>query len=117
MKLKVKKEYRDYQNATIFDKAITNIQDRLGRLQQSVVSSRERKSDGYIYLEDTKKLYSNYFWGIRNFTFRYFEISDDETFHDQWIALNRLATKMTKKEYLKLVEAVCDSYKDLEWEI
>lgn len=116
MKLKVKKEYKHYQTPT-FDVAIENIQYRLEGLHQSIVSSRERKSDGFIYLEDARKLYSNYFWGIRVFAFRYFEINDDEMFQDQWIALNRLATKMTKKEYLKLIEAVCDEYKDLEWEI
>lgn len=117
MKLKVKKEYRDYQDATTFDIAIANIQYRLERLHQLVVSSRERKSDGFIYLKDARKFYSAYLWGIRNFAFRYFEIENDEMFKDQWVALDRLATKMTKKEYLKLVEAVCDGYKDLEWEI
>lgn len=116
MKLKINKLWAEkIQDADIERITKEVIPRRLNSYLNAVNCARERKSDGFIYVQDARQIYLHYLWRVPN-GFFYFEIYNDEMFKDLWTSLKRLMYAMPKKEYLKLVKAICDEYKDLEWE-
>lgn len=117
MKLKISKWWtKEIQDADIERITKEVIPRRLENYLNAVQFARERKSDGFIYAQDARQIYLHHLWRVP-ISFSYFEIYSDEMFQDLWASLKRLMYAMPKNEYLKLVEAVCDGYKDLEWEI
>lgn len=116
MKLKINKlRAEKMQDADIERITKEVIPRHLNSYLNAVKYARERKSDGLIYVQDARQIYLHQLWRVPN-GFVYFEIYSDEMFQDLWTSLKRLMYDMPKNEYLKLVEAVCDEYKDLEWE-
>lgn len=116
MKLKITKYHAEHTHDADIERITKEIiPRRFESYLNAVKYARERKSDGIIYVQDARQIYWRHIRYIIN-SFIYFEIYRDEMFQDIWTSLNRLMYEMPKKEYLKLVEAICNEYKDLEWE-